>query len=286
MAKELALKLSAEIGDKLVNDIMNADQSNEAGIYDQRERVKLLKEKISILKTPEAKSLLSLCDNLVKRSIWIIGGDGWAYDIGYGGLDHVIASGKNVNILVLDTEVYSNTGGQMSKATARSAIAKFAANGKPTAKKDLGMLAMAYGNVYVASVAMGSNDLQTLRAFLEAEAYDGPSIIIAYSHCIAHGINMTKGMQNQKLAVDTGYWSLYRYNPMLVKEGKNPLKLDSKEPKLPLKEFTSMETRFKMLEKSYPERAKALGVLAQNDVNARWKIYEHLAQDGNSDNKK
>ncbi len=286
MAKELALKLSNEIGDKLVNDIMNADQSNEAGIYDQRERVKLLKEKISTVNTPEAKSLLSICDNLVKRSIWIIGGDGWAYDIGYGGLDHVIASGKNVNILVLDTEVYSNTGGQMSKATARSAIAKFAANGKPTAKKDLGMLAMAYGNVYVASVAMGSNDLQTLRAFLEAEAYDGPSIIIAYSHCIAHGINMTKGMQNQKLAVDTGYWSLYRYNPMLVKEGKNPLKLDSKEPKLPLKEFTSMETRFKMLEKSYPERAKALGVLAQNDVNARWKIYEHLAQDGNSENKK
>jgi pyruvate-ferredoxin/flavodoxin oxidoreductase len=286
MAKELVINLSGEIGDKLVNDIMNADQSNEAGIYDQRERVKLLKEKISTVNTPEAKSLLSICDNLVKRSIWIIGGDGWAYDIGYGGLDHVIASGKNVNILVLDTEVYSNTGGQMSKATARSAIAKFAANGKPTAKKDLGMLAMAYGNVYVASVAMGSNDLQTLRAFLEAEAYDGPSIIIAYSHCIAHGINMTKGMQNQKLAVDTGYWSLYRYNPMLVKEGKNPLRLDSKEPKLPLKEFTSMETRFKMLEKSYPERAKALGVLAQNDVNARWKIYEHLAQDGNSENKK
>jgi pyruvate-ferredoxin/flavodoxin oxidoreductase len=286
MAKELVQKLSAQIGGELANALLTARQTDEAGIYDQRQRVQQLKEKLAGIKTPDAENLLSIADNLVKRSIWIIGGDGWAYDIGYGGLDHVLASGRNVNILVLDTEVYSNTGGQMSKATPRSAIAKFAASGKPTAKKDLGMLAMTYGNVYVAAVAMGSNDLQTLRAFIEAEAYDGPSIIIAYSHCIAHGINMTRGMQNQKLAVDTGYWPLYRFNPMSVAEGKNPLKLDSKEPKLPLKDFTQLETRFKMLEKSYPERAKELSILAQNDVTVRWKIYEHLAaQTGNGDKK-
>jgi len=286
MAKELVQKLSGTIGSELAQAILNANQSDEAGIYEQRQRVKQLKEKIKGLNSPEAKSLLSLADNLIKRSIWIIGGDGWAYDIGYGGLDHVLASGRNVNILVLDTEVYSNTGGQMSKATARSAIAKFAASGKPTAKKDLGMLAMTYGNVYVASVAMGANDLQTLRAFLEAEAYDGPSIIIAYSHCIAHGINMTKGMQNQKLAVETGYWPLYRFNPLLAKEGKNPLKLDSKAPSRPLKEFTELETRFKMLEKSYPARAKELGSLAQNDVYSRWKMYERLARVDDNGNPK
>jgi len=286
MAKELVQMLSGSIGADLAAAIVAAKQSDEAGIYEQRLRVQQLKDKLRGINSPEAKSLLSLADNLVKRSIWIIGGDGWAYDIGYGGLDHVLASGRNVNILVLDTEVYSNTGGQMSKATARSAIAKFAASGKPTAKKDLGMLAMTYGNVYVASVAMGSNDLQTLRAFIEAEAYDGPSLIIAYSHCIAHGINMTKGMQNQKLAVDTGYWTLYRYNPLLANEGKNPLKLDSKAPSRPLKEFTELETRFKMLEKSYPARAKELSILAQKDVNVRWKIYENLAQTGIEETKK
>jgi pyruvate-ferredoxin/flavodoxin oxidoreductase len=286
MAKELVQKLSAQIGGELANAILTAKQTDETGIYEQRQRVQQLKEKLTGMKTPDAENLVSIADNLVKRSIWIIGGDGWAYDIGYGGLDHVLASGRNVNVLVLDTEVYSNTGGQMSKATPRSAIAKFAASGKPTAKKDLGMLAMAYGNVYVAAVAMGANDLQTLRAFIEAEAYDGPSIIIAYSHCIAHGINMTRGMQNQKMAVDTGYWPLYRFNPLLVAEGKNPLKLDSKEPKLPLKDFTSLETRFKMLEKSYPERAKELSILAQSDVTTRWKIYEYLAaQTGTADKK-
>jgi pyruvate-ferredoxin/flavodoxin oxidoreductase len=286
MSKELIQKLSSSIGTELVAAILTAKQTDEAGIYKQRQHVQQLKDKLKGINSPEAKSLLSLADNLVKRSIWIIGGDGWAYDIGYGGLDHVLASGRNVNILVLDTEVYSNTGGQMSKATARSAIAKFAASGKATAKKDLGMLAMTYGNVYVASVAMGSNDLQTLRAFIEAEAYDGPSLIIAYSHCIAHGINMTKGMQNQKLAVDTGYWTLYRYNPLLANEGKNPLKLDSKAPSRPLKEFTELETRFKMLEKSYPARAKELSILAQKDVNVRWKIYENLAQTGIEETKK
>jgi pyruvate-ferredoxin/flavodoxin oxidoreductase len=286
MAKELVVTLKAQIGESLSNDLLNAVQTDEAGIYAQRERVQLLKEKLKTINSPEAKSLNSLSDNLVKRSVWIIGGDGWAYDIGYGGLDHVIASGKNVNILVLDTEVYSNTGGQMSKATSRSAIAKFAANGKQTAKKDLGLLAMAYGNVYVATVAMGSNDLQTLRAFIEAEAYDGPSMIIAYSHCIAHGINMARGMQNQKLAVETGYFPLYRYNPLLSLEGKNPFKLDSKTPSRPLKEFTDLETRFKMLEKSYPQRAKELSVLAQGDVNARWKMYEHLGRTNDGTEKK
>ncbi len=282
MARELLVKLSPVIGDDLVKGLLDARQNDEPGIYDQRERVKALKEKLSTLGSPDALNLLSIADNLVKRSIWIIGGDGWAYDIGYGGLDHVLASGRNVNILVLDTEVYSNTGGQMSKSTPRSAIAKFAASGKPTAKKDLGLLAIAYNNVYVAKVAMGANDMQTVRAFMEAESYDGPSIIIAYSHCIAHGINMTRGMYNQKMAVDTGYWPLFRYNPMLHKEGKNPFHLDSKAPKLPLREFSGLETRFKMLEKSHPERSKTLSVLAQEDVDVRWKTYEHLAHaDGN-----
>ena len=285
MAKELVQKLASQIGTQLVNDILNAQQTDEAGIYAQRERVKTLKEKLCTINSPDAQNLMSLADNLVKKSIWIIGGDGWAYDIGYGGLDHVLASGRNVNILVLDTEVYSNTGGQMSKATSRSAIAKFAASGKSTAKKDLGMLAVTYGNVYVANVAMGANDLQTLRAFLEAEAYNGPSIIIAYSHCIAHGINMTRGMQNQKVAVEAGYFPLFRYNPELAREGKNPLKLDSKAPSRPLKDFTDMETRFKMLEKSYPARAKELSALAQQDIYTRWKIYEHLAQSGNGGKK-
>ncbi|MFI5252581.1 MAG: pyruvate:ferredoxin (flavodoxin) oxidoreductase [Bacteroidota bacterium] len=276
MARELLQKLAGDLGDTLVRELLAADQSNESGIYDQRERVAILKKKLESINRSESKSLLTLADNLVKRSVWIMGGDGWAYDIGYGGLDHVFASGRNVNILVLDTEVYSNTGGQMSKATPRSAIAKFAASGKPTAKKDLALLALTYGNVYVARVAMGGSDIQTLRAILEAEAYDGPSIIIAYSHCIAHGINMTKGMHNQKIAVETGYWPLFRYNPILEQEGKNPFKLDSKSPKLPLREFTALETRFKMLEKSHPDRAKTLSALAQTDVNVRWKIYEHL----------
>jgi pyruvate-ferredoxin/flavodoxin oxidoreductase len=241
--------------------------------------VKLLKEKLSTLNSLDAKRLLDIADNLVKRSVWIIGGDGWAYDIGYGGLDHVLASGKNVNILVLDTEVYSNTGGQMSKSTARGAVAKFAAAGKPYAKKDLALMALSYGNVYVARVAMGANDAQTVRAFLEAESYEGPSLIIAYSHCIEHGIDMSKGMHNQKLAVDTGYWPLFRYNPKLLAEGKNPMKLDSKPPKLPFTEFASVEQRFKILQKINPARAKELLNLEQEDIERRWKQYELLAQD-------
>jgi pyruvate-ferredoxin/flavodoxin oxidoreductase len=283
MGKELVAKLSVQIGEDLAQGIVNADQTDEAGIYEQRQRVQQMKEKLAGVDTQEAKNLLSIADNLVKKSVWIMGGDGWAYDIGYGGLDHVLASGRNVNILVLDTEVYSNTGGQMSKATPRSAVAKFAAGGKPTRKKDLGRLAMAYGNVYVAQVAMGSNDLQTIRAFIEAEAYDGPSIIIAYSHCIAHGINMEKGMVNQKAAVESGHWPLYRYNPLLTREGKNPFKLDSKAPKIPFEQYAYMEARYKMLTKSNPEEAKRLMELAQEDVNERWETMEMMAKesDGN-----
>jgi pyruvate-ferredoxin/flavodoxin oxidoreductase len=284
-AKELVQKLADQIGPELAAAIVAGNQSDEAGIHEQRGRVKLLKEKLENMKSPEAKNLLSIADNLVKRSVWIMGGDGWAYDIGYGGLDHVLASGRNVNILVLDTEVYSNTGGQMSKATFRSAIAKFAAAGKPTQKKDLALMAVAYGNVYVAKVAMGANDAQTVRAFLEAEAYDGPSLIVAYSHCIAHGMDMARGMTNQKLAVETGYFPLFRYNPMLQREGKNPFKLDSKAPKQPLRDFTSLETRFNMLEKTYPERAKLLTALAVDDIKNRFALYEQYAGAGDGGQK-
>ncbi len=279
MAKELLVVLANDIGNDLVTALINAKQRDEADIYEQRERVRILKEKLASINKSEAKRLLDIADFLVKRSIWIMGGDGWAYDIGYGGLDHVLASGKNVNILVLDTEVYSNTGGQMSKATNRAAVAKFAAAGKPTPKKDLAMMAMLYGNVYVAKVAMGYNDMQTVKAFIEAEAYDGPSLIIAYSHCIAHGIDMARGMNNQKFAVETGYFPLFRYNPELAAEGKNPFKIDSKPPKTPLVEFTSMETRFNALMKSQPERAKELLKLAEEDIKERWELYERFAHE-------
>ena len=279
MARELVQKLAGQIGEQLAKELLEADQSDEAGIYEQRQRVKVLKEKLGSANSTEARSLMNIADNLVKRSVWIFGGDGWAYDIGYGGLDHVIASGKNVNILVLDTEVYSNTGGQMSKSTSRAAVAKFAAAGKPMPKKDLSLMALMYGNVYVARVAMGANDAQTVRAFLEAESYDGPSIIIAYSHCIEHGIDMSLGARNQKIAVETGYWPLFRFNPRLTTEGKNPFKLDSKAPKGSLSEFTSLETRFNILKKIYPERAKFLMNLAQEDVQQRWKMYEQLSKE-------
>jgi pyruvate-ferredoxin/flavodoxin oxidoreductase len=278
MARELTAALAGTLGDTLVQGLLEADQSTETGIYEQRQRVAALKETLAGMKEPQAQSLLSLADNLVKKSVWIMGGDGWAYDIGYGGLDHVIASGKDVNILVLDTEVYSNTGGQMSKATPRSAVAKFAAGGKPLNKKDLGRMAMGYGNVYVATVAMGYNDLQTIKAFLEAEAYPGPSLIIAYSHCIAHGIDMAKGMNNQKAAVDSGHWVLYRYNPALAAEGKNPLKLDSREPKIRFEDYAYMEARYKMLTKTNPREAKHLLELAQADAKERWKTYEAMAK--------
>ena len=276
-ALELLPKLVSVIGDDLVAALVNAQQKDEADIYEQRARVVALKEKLRGIDADDTRQLLSVADTLVKKSVWIIGGDGWGYDIGFGGLDHVLASGRNVNVLLLDTEVYSNTGGQMSKSTPRGAVAKFAAGGKQAPKKDLGLIAMSYGNVYVARVAMGAKDEHTLKAFLEAEAYDGASIIIAYSHCIAHGINMTTAMQNQRAAVDSGQWLLYRYHPERAGRGENPLQLDSSAPKISLDKYMYLENRFKMLTKSSPEAAKRLLEEAQRDVNARWRQYEHLA---------
>ena len=276
-ASELLQKLAGVVGEDLAQAVLTAEQKDEADIHEQRERVTALKERLQGIDSPEARQLLGVADTLVKKSVWIIGGDGWAYDIGFGGLDHVLASGRNVNVLVLDTEVYSNTGGQMSKSTPRGAVAKFAEGGKPSAKKDLGLIAMTYGNVYVARVAMGARDEQTLKAFLEAEAYDGPSLIIAYSHCIAHGIHMTTAMQNQKAAVESGQWLLYRYHPDRAKVGENPLQLDSRTPKLPVEKYMYMENRFKMLTVSRPEVAKQLLQEAQQDVTARWSMYEYLA---------
>jgi len=276
-AYELMEKLSSEIGDDLVKKLKKADQSTEIGLQEQRERVKVLESKLKKIDKAEAKELLSLIDVLTKKSIWIVGGDGWAYDIGYGGLDHVIAQKRNVNILVLDSETYSNTGGQMSKATPLGAIAKFAAAGKRTYKKDLAMMAISYRNVYVARVAMGANDAQTIKAFQEAEAFNGPSLIVAYSHCISHGYNLINGFEQQKLAVQSGYWPLIRYNPDLVKEEKNPFQLNSKAPSIPLKEYIYNEGRYKMLTRTEPEIAKELLKKAQDEVNKRWKMYEQLA---------
>ena len=276
-ARELVERLSDTIGADLAQALLTADQRDEAGIVAQRERVAALKGLLKHMMEAEARQLYELADALVKRDVWIVGGDGWAYDIGFGGLDHVLASGRNVNVLVLDTEVYSNTGGQMSKSTPRGAVAKFAAGGKPGGKKDLGLMAMSYGNIYVAHVAMGAKDDQTLRAFIEAEAYDGPSLIIAYSHCIAHGINMKTALKNHKAVVDSGQWLLYRYNPDRAAQGENPLLLDSRPPKLPLKEYLHMENRFKMLELSQPDVAAVLFEQAQQDVNIRWALYEYLA---------
>ncbi len=276
-AREQVHRLAGDIGSELTELLLNTDQRDEAGIYTQRENVAALKLRLADINTPAALRLLSQADSLIKRDVWIVGGDGWAYDIGFGGLDHVLASGRNVNVLVLDTEVYSNTGGQMSKSTPRGAVAKFAAGGKRAGKKDLGLMAMTYGNVYVARVALGAKDEQTLRAFIEAEAYDGPSLIIAYSHCIAHGINMTTALRNHKAAVESGQWLLYRYNPERAERGENPLMLDSRPPKIPLKDYLHMENRFKMLELSAPETAATLFAEAQDDVNNRWAYYEYLA---------
>jgi pyruvate-ferredoxin/flavodoxin oxidoreductase len=284
-ATELLQQCTDLVGEELVYALLNTDQSTQIGIHAQRERVAVLKQRLQKLSSTEeiaskdgrVHNLLSLADALVRKSVWIIGGDGWAYDIGYGGLDHVLASGRNVNILVLDTEVYSNTGGQASKSTPRAAVAKFAARGKATRKKDLGLLAMAYGNVYVAHVAMGANDQQTLHAFLEAEAYDGPSLIIAYSTCIAHGFEMSKGLEQEKLAVQTGYWPLYRYNPVLLDEGKNPFILDSKEPTVPLETYAYNETRYRMLLQSNEARAEALMKQAQQDARERWQQYKQMS---------
>ena len=276
-ARELLPQLANLVGEPLVSGLLNADQTSEAGIKEQRERVALLKSRLKDVKDPRARNMLSLADVLVRKSVWIVGGDGWAYDIGYGGLDHVLAMGRKVNLLVLDTEVYSNTGGQSSKATPRAAVAKFAANGKAIPRKDLGLIAMSYGYVYVAQVAMGASDQQTLNAFLEADAYDGPSMVIAYSHCINHGFDMRKGLEQQKLAMLSGFWPLYRYNPSLVDEGKNPLTIDSKDPSIPLEQYVYNETRYRMLLQSDEQRAEALLKLAQKDVKSRWELYKQMA---------
>jgi pyruvate-ferredoxin/flavodoxin oxidoreductase len=277
-AKELLISLRSQLDGELVDAILNADQSDEAGIYEQRGRVDLLKKQLPSLSGQAAQTLLQLADSLCKKSVWIIGGDGWAYDIGYGGLDHVLASGRNVNILVLDTEVYSNTGGQTSKATPMGAVAKFSAGGKPTAKKDLALLAMDYNNVYVAHVAYAGKDTQTLSAFLEAEAHDGPSIIIAYAPCIAHGVDMSNNHRQQGLAVKSGHWPLFRFNPDKIKQGKNPMHMDSAEPSIPYREFVKTETRFNMLWQTHPEDAERFLAQAQKDVINRYRFYKQLSE--------
>jgi pyruvate-ferredoxin/flavodoxin oxidoreductase len=276
-ANVLLKALSSSIGETLVSELMDADQSNQAGINAQRERVAILRNKLAGIPSAEARRLESLADYLVKKSIWLMGGDGWAYDIGYGGLDHVLASHKDVNILVLDTEVYSNTGGQQSKATPLGAAAKFAASGKPVGKKDLGLLANMYGHVYVARVAMGAKMPQTVQAFLEAESYAGPSLIIAYSHCIAHGYDMAQGMAQQKLAVNSGVWPLYRFDPRRLVKGEPPLNLDYGPPKVPVADYMRNESRFRMIERSDPDRFKYFLREAQAAAQRRYAVYEQLA---------
>jgi pyruvate-ferredoxin/flavodoxin oxidoreductase len=239
--------------------------------------VAALKNRLEGVNDWRARDLLQLADVLVKKSVWIVGGDGWAYDIGYGGLDHVLASGRNVKVLVLDTEVYSNTGGQASKSTPRAAVAKFAAQGKGLPKKDLGMIAMAYGYVYVARIAMGASDQQTLNAFMEADAYDGPALIIAYSHCIQQGLDLRNGLSQQKLAVESGIWPLYRFNPANIAQGKNPLSIDSKDPTVPVSKYAYNETRYLMLLQSDEQRAEMLMKQAQQDVKGRWDLYRQMA---------
>ncbi|MEI7839317.1 MAG: pyruvate:ferredoxin (flavodoxin) oxidoreductase [Methylococcaceae bacterium] len=276
-AKELLASLRESCGEEFTDSILNADQSDEAGIYEQRERVEKLKQQLPTLTNPAAQILAQIADSLCKKSVWIIGGDGWAYDIGYGGLDHVLASGRNVNILVLDTEVYSNTGGQTSKSTPLGAVAKFSAGGKATAKKDLALLAMDYGNVYVAHVAYAGKDTQTLNAFLEAEAHDGPSIIIAYAPCIAHGVDLSNNHRQQNLAVKSGHWNLFRFDPSKIKQGKNPMHLDSAEPSIPYRDFVQTETRFSMLWQTHPDEAEQFLAQAQQDVKNRYHFYKQLA---------
>ena len=276
-AVELVRWLTSTIGSDLANELINADQSSEKGIEEQRARIVQLKERLKGVDSVEARDLLALADVLARKSVWGFGGDGWAYDIGYGGLDHVLASGRDINLLVLDTEVYSNTGGQMSKSTPLGAVAKFAASGKRSPKKDLAMMAMAYGNVYVARVAMGANDAHTIKAFREAEAYPGPSIVICYSHCVAHGYDLAHGMDQQKAAVQSGYWTLMRYNPLLREQGKNPLTIDSAPASIPLKKYIYNETRYTMLAQAEPETAAQLLEEAQQDLQMRRKLYEHLA---------
>ena len=277
-AERLLRELAGYLDEDLVHGLLEGRSAAEEAVAAQRQRVVALGEALAGIDDLRARRLESIMDVLVHKSVWIVGGDGWAYDIGFGGLDHVMASGRNVNILVLDTEVYSNTGGQASKATPRAAVAKFAAGGKQIAKKDLGMIATAYGDVYVAQIALGANNTQTVKAFMEAESFDGPSLIIAYSQCIAHGIDMSTGMSHQKEAVDSGYWPLYRYDPRVVADGQHPFHLDSRKPKLDFRSFARQEARYLMLERSQPAEADRLFTLAQEDIDARWSLYEQMAQ--------
>ncbi|MCG8668069.1 MAG: pyruvate:ferredoxin (flavodoxin) oxidoreductase [Pseudomonadales bacterium] len=277
IAEDCLVALESELGTEFVEEIANATQFNEAELFEQRERVTLLKEKLKAISHPSAMLLDSVADYLCKKSVWIIGGDGWAYDIGYGGVDHVLASGRDVNILVLDTEVYSNTGGQTSKATPRGAVAKFSASGKPAAKKDLARIAMTYENVYVAHVSYGAKDVHTLHTFLEAEAFPGPSLIIAYSPCIAHGVDMSNNHRQQNLAVNSGHWPLFRFDPRKAEKGKNPLKLDSKPPSVDYADFVKSETRFNMLWNTHPDRAEQLLNEARKEVKDRFDRYQQLA---------
>ncbi len=278
-ASEMVQRVSGQIGDELTKGILEADMSDENGIREQRARVVALREKLAAIDTPDAKNLAGLADVLVRKSVWALGGDGWAYDIGYGGLDHSLALGRNLNVLVMDTEIYSNTGGQMSKATPMGAIAKFAAAGKQMPKKDLAMMMMSYGYIYVARIAFGANEGQAIKAFIEAEAYDGPSIIIAYSHCIGQGLDMRRGLDQQALAVKTGYWPLVRYNPDLRSEGKNPLQLDSKAPSIPLEDYIYNENRYRAVKARDPEMAADLLKRAQADVEPPLETLRVLGRD-------
>ncbi len=276
-ARELVSAMHDEIGAELADALLSADQHSEPAIFEQRQRIESLKEKLRQIATPQARSLMATADSLAKKSVWLVGGDGWAYDIGYGGVDHALASGRNVNILLLDTETYSNTGGQTSKATPLGAVAKFSAGGKATSKKDMALMAMSYGNVYVAQVAFGAKDVQTLRTFLEAESYDGPSLIICYSPCIAHGVDLSNNIRQQELAVDSGHWPLFRYDPRRTEQGENPLKMDSKEPSIPYRDFASTETRFSVLQRTDPEASERFMRQAQQQIKTRYQLYEQLA---------
>jgi pyruvate-ferredoxin/flavodoxin oxidoreductase len=269
--------MAGEIGEELVTSLLSVVQTTEEDVQKQRERVATLKQRLDAIGSPQALELKAVADYLVRKSVWIVGGDGWAYDIGFGGLDHVLAAGRDVNILVLDTEVYSNTGGQASKSTPRAAVAKFASGGKAIGKKDLGMIAVDYGNVYVAAVSMGANPLQTIKAFREAESYHGTSLILAYSTCIAHGIDMTQSMSHQKEATTSGYWPLYRYDPRLAHAGTHPFQLDSRKPTSSFKDFAMKEGRYAMLSRANPTQADRLMALAQRDIDDRWHYYEQMA---------
>jgi pyruvate-ferredoxin/flavodoxin oxidoreductase len=277
LAHRLLNNLASEIGEDLVADLIHAPQRTESQINLQRQRVEALRQKVAGMTSDDAIHLKAVMDHLVRRSIWIIGGDGWAYDIGSSGVDHVLSSGRDVNLLVLDTEVYSNTGGQASKSTPIGAVAKFANAGKQVGKKDLALQAISYGNVYVARIAFGANPQQALLAFREAEAYGGPSLILAYSHCIAHGINMQKGLDQQSRAVHSGYWPLVRYNPEIRQTGENPFVIDSPRPSMKLKDYTENELRYRMLYRTNPKMADELMRMAQAAVDRKWRLYEDMA---------